>query len=63
VTPATSLADRLVCLDCWAAYPLDYRLDCPVCRGLLDEAAPPKRAGTMFDYASLARLVEERLAR
>ena len=86
MTPATSLADRLVCIDCRATYPLEYRLECAVCRGLLElrydlvdpaqtfcvivtetglktEAALPSRAGTMFDEASLARLVEEWLAR
>jgi threonine synthase len=31
--------------------------------GLKTEAAPPARQGTEFDYASLKRLVEERLAR
>jgi hypothetical protein len=29
--------------------------------GLKTEAAPPDRAGTAFDAASLERLVEERL--
>ena len=31
--------------------------------GLKTEAAPPSRTATAFDYESLARLVEERLAR
>lgn len=31
--------------------------------GLKTEAAPPSRAGTMFDEAALARLIEEWLAR
>jgi threonine synthase len=34
--PATSLADRLVCIDCQAHYPLGYRLECPACGGLLE---------------------------
>jgi len=36
MTPTTSLADHLVCIDCRTTYPLDYRLECPACRGLLE---------------------------
>jgi threonine synthase len=36
MSPAASLAERLVCIDCRAPYPLDYRLECPACRGLLE---------------------------
>jgi hypothetical protein len=31
--------------------------------GLKTEATPPSRSATAFDYESLARLVQERLAR
>jgi threonine synthase len=31
-----SLARELVCIDCGAAYPLGYRLECDACRGLLE---------------------------
>jgi threonine synthase len=31
-----SLARALVCIDCGAAAPLDYRLDCAACHGLLE---------------------------
>jgi threonine synthase len=31
-----SLALRLACIDCGAAYPLGYRLECEACRGLLE---------------------------
>lgn len=34
--PTESLADRLVCIDCRASYPLGYRLECAACRGLLE---------------------------
>lgn len=34
--PLQSLADRLVCIDCRASYPLEYRLECGACRGLLE---------------------------
>jgi threonine synthase len=33
---ADSLAQRLVCIDCGAVYPLGYRLECDKCRGLLE---------------------------
>jgi threonine synthase len=33
---ADSLAQSLVCIDCGAAYPLGYRLECDKCRGLLE---------------------------
>jgi threonine synthase len=32
----TSLAQGLVCIDCGVAAPLDYRLECAKCRGLLE---------------------------
>ncbi len=31
-----SLAQRLVCIDCGAEYPLTYRLECAACHGLLE---------------------------
>jgi len=31
-----SLAQNLTCIDCGAAYPLTYRLECDACRGLLE---------------------------
>jgi threonine synthase len=31
-----SLAERLACIDCDATYPLDYRLECERCHGLLE---------------------------
>lgn len=31
-----SLARSLTCIDCGATYPLDYRLACPACDGLLE---------------------------
>jgi threonine synthase len=31
-----SLADHLTCIECGAAYPLTYRLECARCRGLLE---------------------------
>jgi len=31
-----SLAQNLTCIDCGAAYPLSYRLECDACRGLLE---------------------------
>ena len=31
-----SLAQNLTCIDCGAAYPLGYRLECDACRGLLE---------------------------
>jgi threonine synthase len=31
-----SLAERMVCIDCGAPYPLGYRLECAACRGLLE---------------------------
>ena len=31
-----SLAQNLTCIDCGAAYPLTYRLECAACRGLLE---------------------------
>jgi threonine synthase len=31
-----SLARRLVCIECGAAYPLEYRLECGACQGLLE---------------------------
>ena len=31
-----SLAQRLVCIDCSAEYPLGYRLECAACHGLLE---------------------------
>ena len=31
-----SLAEHLACIDCGAAYPLTYRLECAACRGLLE---------------------------
>jgi threonine synthase len=31
-----SLATSLVCIDCGAAYPLGYRLECSACHGLLE---------------------------
>ncbi|MGH7312077.1 MAG: threonine synthase [Candidatus Rokuibacteriota bacterium] len=31
-----SLAQQLVCIDCGAAYPLGYRLECGKCQGLLE---------------------------
>ena len=34
--PTESLADRLVCIDCQASYPLGYRLECTACHGLLE---------------------------
>ena len=33
---AESLAQGLVCIDCGAAHPLGYRLECERCRGLLE---------------------------
>lgn len=33
---ADSLARALSCIDCGASYPLEYRLECPACRGLLE---------------------------
>ncbi|HKQ63709.1 MAG TPA: threonine synthase, partial [Methylomirabilota bacterium] len=31
-----SLAQNLTCIDCGAAYPLTYRLECAACHGLLE---------------------------
>jgi len=31
-----SLAESLTCIECGAAYPLTYRLECARCRGLLE---------------------------
>ena len=36
MTPATSLADRLRASTVGAPYPLDYRLECAACGGLLE---------------------------
>ncbi|HXG02319.1 MAG TPA: pyridoxal-phosphate dependent enzyme [Candidatus Binatia bacterium] len=34
--PVESLARDLACIDCGAVFPLDYRLECGKCRGLLE---------------------------
>ena len=36
MSTVASLAERLVCIDCRATYPLTYRLECAACGGLLE---------------------------
>jgi threonine synthase len=54
-----SLAQQLVCIDCSAAYPLDYRLECEKCQGLLelryDVDVLRRRGPTLFTGAGLWR--------
>ncbi len=54
-----SLAHQLVCIDCGTAYPLDYRLECGKCQGLLelryDAELLRRRGPTLFTGAGLWR--------
>jgi threonine synthase len=68
VSPTDSLADRLVCIDCGAAYPLGYRLECAACRGLLElryamdvmrrEGPALLRGGGLWRYAAMLPIAD-----
>jgi threonine synthase len=68
VSLTDSLADRLVCIDCGAAYPLGYRLECAACRGLLElryamdvmrrEGPALLRGGGLWRYAAMLPIAD-----
>jgi threonine synthase len=63
-----SLARHLVCVDCGATYPLDYRLECAACHGLLElvyDLEPLRRLGPsllrgpgLWRYAALLPIAD-----
>ena len=63
-----SLAENLTCIDCGAAHPLTYQLECRACRGLLElrydvarmrSAGPSLLAGAgLWRYASVLPLAD-----